>query len=204
MAKKPFFFRIDAAALIDFATDPEGENITLLRFAKELQKGASDIEYIQSVISEAHQYIEKKRVSGREGGKAKASTAIAPLEDALANGSTALAKASTPLASSSSSNSSSNRETKDKVKRFVPPSVPEVETYMKEIGFEGDAENFVDSNTAKGWLVGKTKTPAKDWKAMVRTWRNNDKKSNPPKPEIKKQLQYGDPGYVTDQRKLAL
>jgi len=186
MAKKPFFFRIDAAALIDFATDPEGENITLLRFAKELQKGASDIEYIQSVISEAHQYIEKKRVSGREGGKAKASTAIAPLENALANDSTALAKASTPLASSSSS--SSNRETKDKVKRFVPPSVPEVETYMKEIGFNGDPEYFINSNTAKGWVVGKNKTPAKDWKAMVRTWHGIDKKNRPmPKPEMTRQ-----------------
>jgi len=36
---KPFFYRIEAGALIDFATDPEGEDMTLLKFAKELQKG---------------------------------------------------------------------------------------------------------------------------------------------------------------------
>ena len=100
---KPFFFRVTAGDLIDFATDEESDGITLLKFAKELQKGRSDVPYIQSLIDEAHNYIEKKRLSGSKGGKAKASTAIAPLENALALPSTAVANPSTPLASSSSS-----------------------------------------------------------------------------------------------------
>ena len=97
--KKPFFFRIESAELLNFATDPDGEKMSLLRFAKELQKGKSDIEFIQSIIDEAHNYIETKKKAGRKGGLAKASTA-------KALPSTALANPSTPLARSSSSNRS--------------------------------------------------------------------------------------------------
>ena len=103
--KKPFFFRIESADLLDFATDPEGEGMSLLRFAKELQKGESDIVFIQQIIDETHNYIETKRKAGSKGGQAKASTAKA--------------KASTPLASSSSSSSSSTEavaETKEEPK----------------------------------------------------------------------------------------
>lgn len=96
---KPFFFRVDAAAIIDFATDPEGEGMTLLRFGKELQKGKSEIPFIQGIIDEAIEYIDKKKQAGSAGGKAKASNAIAMLQHTP----------SIPLASSSSSSSSSNR-----------------------------------------------------------------------------------------------
>lgn len=57
-----------------------------------------------------------------------------------------------------------------KEKKFVPPTVEQVREYMKEIGFNGDAQNFVDSNIAKGWVVGTTRTPMKCWKAAIRTW----------------------------------
>jgi hypothetical protein len=67
---------------------------------------------------------------------------------------------------------------KQKKKVFVPPTAEMVKTYMEEIGYKGDPQSFVDSNTAKGWVIGKLKTPAKDWKAMVRTWHGNDKKKN--------------------------
>lgn len=42
----------------------------------------------------------------------------------------------------------------------------------------------MDGNEAKGWLVGKTRTPMKDWKATVRTWRRfRDADHNgPPRP----------------------
>lgn len=79
---------------------------------------------------------------------------------------------------STNNNDKNEKEVKD-CKRFIPPSVSEVENYMQEIGYAGNAQNFVDSNTAKGWVIGKLKTPAKDWKAMVRTWHGNDKKNNP-------------------------
>ena len=51
--------------------------------------------------------------------------------------------------------------------------------YAEEIGYPLDAQYFVDSNTAKGWVVGQNKTPMKEWKAVVRTWFSNHKKRNP-------------------------
>ena len=33
----------------------------------------------------------------------------------------------------------------------------------------------MDANDAKGWLVGTTKTPMKDWRAVIRTWKRNAK-----------------------------
>lgn len=57
---------------------------------------------------------------------------------------------------------------KPKVKRFVPPSLQEVETYIKESGFNIDANKWINYYTANGWKVGKNSM--KDWKAAVRTW----------------------------------
>ena len=68
---KPFFYRIDSGELLNFATDPDGIGMTLLTFAKELQRGESNIPFIQAIIDEAHDYIEKKKAAGSAGGKAK-------------------------------------------------------------------------------------------------------------------------------------
>ena len=84
LSKKPFFVRIDIASFLDFATDPEGINMTLLQFGKALQKGDSDIPYIQSIINETHTFIEKKKAAGSKGGEAKASSAKAKASSAKA------------------------------------------------------------------------------------------------------------------------
>ena len=68
---------------------------------------------------------------------------------------------------------------KDKEKRFAPPSVEEVDAYIKEQGYSFDAESFVDFYESKGWRVGSQ--PMKDWKAACRTWqrrRDEDKKKD--------------------------
>lgn len=62
---------------------------------------------------------------------------------------------------------------------FVPPSIDEVDAYVKEQGFHFDASAFVNFYESKGWLVGKNKM--KDWKAACRTWeskRKQDLKKN--------------------------
>jgi hypothetical protein len=84
-----------------------------------------------------------------------------------------------------SSVQSSIPEKKKKRAVFRAPSVAEVAEYVAERAKIGkpfiDAEQFVDSYTAKGWLIGKT--PVKDWKACVRTWqKNNFAQSNSPSP----------------------
>lgn len=57
---------------------------------------------------------------------------------------------------------------KKSIKRFVPPTVEEVEAYCRERNNGVDPQTFVDFYTAKGWKIGKD--PMKDWKAAVRTW----------------------------------
>ena len=54
-------------------------------------------------------------------------------------------------------------------KRFTAPTPDEVRAYGNEIEFAIDAEKFCDFYAAKGWVVGKS--PMKDWRAAVRTWR---------------------------------
>lgn len=77
---KPFFYRIDLIDLMDFATEPVGISMTLLEFAKELKKGESEHPAIQKIITEAINYIEKKKKAGSSGGKARVSNAQALLE----------------------------------------------------------------------------------------------------------------------------
>jgi hypothetical protein len=80
---KPFFYRINAAEFFTevnkYRTARELEKF-ILQFAKDLITCSSASEYGQHVISEAINYIEKKKKAGSKGGQAKASNALAPLE----------------------------------------------------------------------------------------------------------------------------
>lgn len=56
-------------------------------------------------------------------------------------------------------------------KRFVPPTLAEVQSYVSERQSPVDPQGFIDFYASKGWMVGKT--PMKDWKAACRnaeTW----------------------------------
>ncbi|MCM0083959.1 hypothetical protein L4X63_20460 [Geomonas sp. Red32] len=73
------------------------------------------------------------------------------------------------------------KEGKEKISvrgKFTPPSQTEVQAYMADIGFDGDADRFVDFYASKGWMVGRNKM--KDWKAAVRTWRKGQSQQTPP------------------------
>lgn len=67
-------------------------------------------------------------------------------------------------------------QSKPSQSRFTPPTIEEVEGYIKEKGYTVDAQRFIDFYESKGWMVGKNKM--KDWKAAVRTWQQREK----PKP----------------------
>ena len=62
-----------------------------------------------------------------------------------------------------------------KPKRFSKPPVDDVRQYMAELSMNDMSQRFVDYYESNGWKVGKN--PMKDWKAAVRTWKqqNNDK-----------------------------
>lgn len=65
------------------------------------------------------------------------------------------------------------KESKEKSKRFVPPTLEEVQAYCKERNNNIDAEQFIDFYASKGWKVGDQSM--KDWKAAVRTWEKREK-----------------------------
>lgn len=69
-------------------------------------------------------------------------------------------------------------------KRFVPPTLAEVQSYVAERQSPVDPQGFIDFYASKGWMVGKT--PMKDWKAACRnaeTWErwSRTEASVPPK-----------------------
>ena len=56
-------------------------------------------------------------------------------------------------------------------RRFVKPTIEEVQAYCKERNNNVDAQRWFDFYESKGWKVGKN--PMKDWKASIRTWERN-------------------------------
>lgn len=59
-----------------------------------------------------------------------------------------------------------------KAKRFVKPTLSEIEQYCIERNNNVNAEQFFDYYESNGWKVGKN--AMKDWKACVRTWERNE------------------------------
>lgn len=51
---------------------------------------------------------------------------------------------------------------------FIPPTIEEVQTYIKQNGYNIDAESFVAFYESKGWYVGKNKM--KNWRMAIVTW----------------------------------
>jgi hypothetical protein len=62
----------------------------------------------------------------------------------------------------------------EKPKRFVKPTIEQLEAYMEERGMNNIASRFYDHYEANGWKIGRNSM--KDWKASVRTWEPNHKK----------------------------
>lgn len=58
-------------------------------------------------------------------------------------------------------------------KRFVKPTLEELNAYAYEIDYNLDAQAFLDYYDANGWTIA-GKSHVKDWKACVRTWRRRD------------------------------
>ena len=63
------------------------------------------------------------------------------------------------------------QETRERKKKFVPPTLEAATEYANEIEFRGIAQWF-DHYQSNGWMVGKNKM--KDWKAAIRYWKNKD------------------------------
>jgi hypothetical protein len=64
---------------------------------------------------------------------------------------------------------------KGKTNRFTPPQILEVIQYCQERKNDVDPDKWHNFYSAKNWMIGKNKM--KDWKAAVRTWEDNNKKT---------------------------
>lgn len=60
-------------------------------------------------------------------------------------------------------------------KKFIVPTTEEVQKYCSDRSNNIDANNFIDHYQARGWNL--KNGPMKDWKAAVRTWEKNDRKT---------------------------
>jgi len=69
-----------------------------------------------------------------------------------------------------------------KVARFQKPTLFELKTYMTEIGMADVSDKWFDYYESNGWLVGKNKM--KNWRAAVRTWKNNNLTNNVTTPQV--------------------
>lgn len=59
---------------------------------------------------------------------------------------------------------------------MIKPTAEEVTAYALLIGFKLNGHHFCDYYESKGWVVGKS--PMKDWRAAVRTWKHNSPESS--------------------------
>ena len=74
---------------------------------------------------------------------------------------------------------------KEKSKRFVKPTIEQIQKYCDERQNNIDAQRFYDHYESKGWMIGKS--PMKDWQAAVRTWENIRKQETPIEQEPKEE-----------------
>lgn len=70
----------------------------------------------------------------------------------------------------------SNKENIKRKNLFSKPTIEEIRKYVEEIKGVIDPDDFYDGNEGKGWVVGTTKSPMKDWKAVLRKWNRNELK----------------------------
>lgn len=66
------------------------------------------------------------------------------------------------------------KKSKGKTSRFTPPTIQEIQDYIKEKGYSVDAEAFFAFYDSNGWLVGKNKM--KSWKSAITTWAKREEK----------------------------
>ena len=60
--------------------------------------------------------------------------------------------------------------------RFAPPSLKEVQDYIKEKGYSVNAKTFINFYESNGWKVGKNKMV--NWESAIMGWETRDKKDS--------------------------
>jgi hypothetical protein len=108
-------------------------------------------------------YIDKQRLNGAKGGRPSKPTETQITQPFFQEPK----KADNVNGNENATDNATNK------KGFVKPTIEQVNNYMKEIEYKGDAEYFINHYQSNGWVVGRSKM--KDWKSAVRNWKKNDK-----------------------------
>lgn len=70
------------------------------------------------------------------------------------------------------------KDSKERGKKFVPPTLDDVKAYAKERGNKVDPVKFFDYYNTGNWVDGKG-NPVKNWKQKMITWESKEPKENP-------------------------
>lgn len=113
-------------------------------------------------------YIDKQKVNGAKGGRPKKEEETQKTQPFFEK----------PKKADNVNDNDTDNDKDIKVKRyvFIKPTIQELKTYMLELGMNDISEKWFDYYESNGWLVGKNKM--KNWKAAVRTWKNNNLSNN--------------------------
>jgi hypothetical protein len=66
-----------------------------------------------------------------------------------------------------------------RARKFRKPTLEEVRDYCRDRDNGIDAQEFIDHHDAVGWVVGKNRSPMRDWRATIRRWEANRRKDQP-------------------------
>lgn len=102
----------------------------------------------------------------REAGKAGAAARWQNGKRIFANGKNGNTETNTETKTNTNTQLSNDSEGDIRTKRFTPPTLAEVQSYVAERHSPVDPQEFIDFYESKGWMVGKT--PMKNWKAACR------------------------------------
>lgn len=68
----------------------------------------------------------------------------------------------------------------NKERFIIPPTLEMVKKYCEQRNNKIDPQYFIDTNTMKGWVYGKSNIKIKDWQACIRTWEKYSKPETKP------------------------
>lgn len=100
----------------------------------------------------------------REAGKAGAAARWQNGKRIFANGKNGNTETNTETKTNTQLSNDSKGDIR--AKRFTPPTLAEVQSYVAERHSPVDPQEFIDFYESKGWMVGKA--PMKNWKAACR------------------------------------
>ena len=102
----------------------------------------------------------------REAGKAGAAARWQNGKRIFANGKNGNTETNTETKTNTNTQLSNDSKGDIRAKRFTPPTLAEVQSYVAERHSPVDPQEFIDFYESKGWMVGKA--PMKNWKAACR------------------------------------